>query len=73
MTQSLQPTSKHPAELKKPFAMSAVSDASSKNQRPYGSLSQNADGDVVGELTGAGKAVHLAKLVGAYGVDLLSG
>ena len=53
--------------------MSAVANASSKNQRPYGSLSQNADGNVIGELAGAGKAVHLAKLVGADGIDFLSG
>ena len=53
--------------------MSAVADASSENQRPYGSLGQNADGNVVGEPAGAGKAVHLAKLVGGDGIDFLSG
>ena len=49
------PRLKYPPELEEPLAMSAVADASSKNQRPHGGLRQNAHGKVIGELAGAGK------------------
>ena len=64
--------SKHPAKLEKPFAMSAIADASSEYQRSHRGLGQNAEGDIIGKLAGAGEAIHLAELVTSDGIDFLS-
>jgi len=52
--------------------MSAVANASAKDQRSNRGLGQDAESEIIRESAGVGKAIHLAELIACDGIDFLS-